>query len=106
MKSLGGTIQGQLAPIDDEERERALAAGHNLDPDFVLATDDLVSSEDCFFVATGITDGELMKGVHFRPHGAVSHSLVMRSRSGTIRSITAEHRFEKLREFAEIDYER
>jgi fructose-1,6-bisphosphatase II len=106
MRCMGGVIQGRLWPKDDDERQKALDAGHDLDPDHILTTEELVRSENCFFVATGITDGELMKGVHFRPHGAVSHSLVMRSRSGTIRSITAEHRFEKLREFAEIDYER
>jgi fructose-1,6-bisphosphatase II len=104
MKCLGGVIQGRLWPTDDEERQRAIDAGHDLDA--VLTTDELVTGDDCFFVATGITDGELMKGVHFRSQGAVSHSLVMRSRSGTIRQITAEHRFEKLREFSEIDYER
>jgi fructose-1,6-bisphosphatase II len=62
----------------------------------VLSTDDLVTAEDCFFVASGITDGELMQGVHFRAHGATSQSLVMRSLSGTVRLITSEHRFEKL----------
>ena len=72
----------------------------------MLATDDLVTGDDVFFVATGITDGELMKGVRYRAGGVSTHSLVMRSRSGTIRSISAEHRFEKLREFADIDYER
>jgi len=106
MKCMGGVIQGRLWPKDDDERQRALDAGHDLDPDHILSTNDLVTGDDCFFVATGITDGELMKGVHYRPEGAVSHSLVMRSRSGTIRSITAEHRFAKLREFADIDYER
>ncbi|WP_228501270.1 class II fructose-bisphosphatase [Nocardioides agariphilus] len=106
MKCTGGIIQARLWPKDDDERQRALDAGHNLDPDHVLTTDVLVRAEDCFFVATGITDGELMKGVHYRSNGATSHSLVMRSRSGTVRSVTAEHRFEKLREFAEIDYER
>ncbi len=106
MKCIGGVIQGRLWPKDDDERQKARDAGHDLDPDHILTTDELVKGDDCFFVATGITDGELMKGVHFRSNGATSHSLVMRSRSGTIRSITAEHRFEKLREFAEIDYER
>jgi fructose-1,6-bisphosphatase II len=106
MKSLGGTIQGQLAPIDDAERERALAAGHDLDDDVVLDTDDLVSSEDCFFVATGITDGELMRGVRYRAGGCTTHSLVMRARSGTIRSITSEHQLSKLRGFAAIDFDK
>src|ERR671920_85932 len=106
MKCMDGVIQGRLWPKDDEERQRALDAGHDLDESHILRTDQLVKGDDCFFVASGITDGELMRGVHFRSQGAVSHSLVMRSRSGTIRSITAEHRFEKLREFSEIDYER
>ena len=105
MKCLGGTIQGRLWPQDDAERQRALDAGHDLDPDFVLGTDDLVTGDDCFFVATGITDGELMKGVRYRGNGATTHSLVMRSRSGTIRSITAEHRLSKLRDFSAIDFD-
>ena len=82
---------GPAGPKDDEERQRALDAGHDLDPDFVLTTDDLVSADDCFFVATGITDGELMQGVRYRGGGATTHSLVMRSRSGTIRNIISEH---------------
>jgi fructose-1,6-bisphosphatase II len=105
MKCIGGTIQGRLWPTSDEERQRALDAGHNLDPDFVLCTDDLVTGDDCFFVATGITDGELMRGVRYRGGGATTHSLVMRSRSGTIRSITSEHRLSKLRAYAAIDFE-
>src|SRR4051794_4461830 len=96
MKCVGGVIQGRLWPKDDDERQRAPDAGHDLDPDHVLSTDDLVTGDDCFFVATGITDGELMKGVHFRAHGATSQSLVMRSRSGTVRLVTSEHQFEKL----------
>ena len=105
MKCIGGTIQGRLWPQDDEERQRALDAGHNLDDDFVLSTDDLVTGDDCFFVATGITDGELMRGVRYRGDGATTDSLVMRSRSGTIRSITAEHRLSKLRDFSAIDFD-
>ena len=72
----------------------------------MLYTPDLVSGDDCFFVATGITDGELMQGVRYRAGGARTHSLVMRSRSGTIRSITSEHRLHKLRTFASIDFDR
>jgi fructose-1,6-bisphosphatase II len=105
IKCLGGTIQGKLWPKDDEERQRALDAGHDLDPDFVLKTDDLVSGEDAFFVATGITDGELMRGVRYRAGGITTDSLVMRARSGTIRSITSEHQLSKLRTFAAIDFE-
>jgi fructose-1,6-bisphosphatase II len=105
MKCLDGTIQARLYPSDDEERQRALDAGHNLDPDFVLTTDDLVNADDCFFVATGITDGELMQGVRYRAGGATTHSLVMRSRSGTIRNIISEHKLQKLKSYASVDFE-
>jgi fructose-1,6-bisphosphatase II len=104
MKCLGGVIQGRLWPHDDAERQRALDAGHDLDPDHVLSTDDLVTGDDVFFVATGITDGELMTGVRYRAGGARTHSLVMRSRSGTIRSITSEHRLQKLAAYAAVDF--
>jgi fructose-1,6-bisphosphatase II len=104
MKCLDGVIQGRLWPKDDEERQRALDAGHNLDPDNVLKTDDLVTGDDVFFVATGITDGELMRGVRYRAGGASTHSLVMRSRSGTIRSITSEHKLQKLKAYAAVDF--
>jgi len=104
MKCLDGTIQGRLWPNDDEEKERAVDAGHDLDR--VLYTPDLVSGDDCFFVATGITDGELMQGVRYRAGGASTHSLVMRSRSGTIRSIKSEHKLSKLRAYADVDFER
>ena len=105
MKAIGGVIQGRLWPQDDDERQRALDAGHNLDSDFVLSTDDLVTGDDCFFVATGITDGELMRGVRYRANGATTDSLVMRSRSGTIRRITSEHQLSKLRDFSAIDFD-
>ena len=105
MKCLDGVIQGRLWPKDDEERQRALDAGHDLDPDNVLTTDDLVNAEDCFFVATGITDGELMQGVRYRGGGATTHSLVMRSRSGTIRNIISEHQLQKLKSYASVDFE-
>jgi len=104
MKCMDGVIQGRLWPTDDAERQRALDAGHDLDR--VLTTNDLVSGDDCFFVATGITDGELMKGVRYKPHGAETHSLVMRSRSGTIRSIHSDHKLSKLAAYADIDFER
>ncbi len=103
MKSLGGVIQGRLWPKDDEERQKALDAGHDLGR--VLTTDELVAGDDCFFVATGITDGELLRGVRYAHGGATTHSLVMRSRSGTIRSILSEHRLEKLRSYAAVDFE-
>ena len=102
LKCLGGVIQGQLAPRDEEERRRALDAGHDLDR--VLTTDDLVASDDVFFAATGITDGELMDGVRYRAGGATTHSLVMRSRSGTIRRIQSEHQLWKLRAYSAVNF--
>ena len=104
MKCMDGVIQGRLWPRDDEERDKAIDAGHDLDR--VLCTDDLVSADDCFFVATGITDGELMKGVRYRAGGASTHSLVMRSRSGTIRQIISEHKLSKLKAYADVDFGR
>jgi fructose-1,6-bisphosphatase II len=103
IKCLGGVIQARLAPRDDAEREKALAAGHDLS--HVLTTDDLVTSEDAFFAATGITDGELMAGVRFRAGGAATHSLVMRARSGTIRNIHSEHQLWKLRAYSSINFD-
>ncbi|MGZ0151512.1 class II fructose-bisphosphatase [Kribbella sp. WER1] len=103
MKCLGGKIQGKLWPQDDAERQKAVDAGHDLDR--VLDTDDLVSGDDCFFVATGITDGELLRGVRYGRSTARTHSLVMRSRSGTIRSIESVHQLEKLRAYSAIDFE-
>jgi fructose-1,6-bisphosphatase II len=102
LKCLGGVIQGQLAPRDEDERRRALDAGHDLDR--VLSTDDLVSSDDVFFAATGITDGELMDGVRYRAGGATTYSLVMRSRSGTIRRIQSEHQLWKLRAYSSVNF--
>ena len=104
VKCVGGVIQGKLWPKDDAERQRAIAAGHDLSR--VLSTNDLVSSDNVFFVATGITDGELMEGVRYRAGGATTHSLVMRSKSGTIRNIISEHRLNKLRAYSAIDFER
>ena len=103
MKCLDGVIQARLWPTDDDERQRAIDAGHDLDA--VLTTDDLVTGDDCFFVATGITDGDLMRGVQYLPHGAiVTDSLVMRSRSGTIRKVTSEHQLAKLQAYSAIDF--
>jgi fructose-1,6-bisphosphatase II len=103
LKCLSGVILGKLAPRDDAERRKALDAGHDLNR--VLTTDDLVSSDDVFFAATGITDGELLGGVRYKPGGATTHSLVMRSRSGTIRSIRSEHALWKLKAYSTIDYD-
>jgi len=103
LKGMGGEIQGRLWPRDDDERTAAIEAGYNLDA--VLTTDDLVQGDNCFFAATGITDGPLLKGVHFYPGGASTQSLVTRSRSGTVRVVDARHRLDKLKTFAEIDYD-
>jgi fructose-1,6-bisphosphatase II len=104
VKCLGGTIQGKLWPKDDAERARAIDAGHDLDR--VLTTDDLVSGENVFFVATGITDGELLRGVRYRSETALTESIVMRSKSGTVRRIDSEHRLSKLRAYSQIDFDR
>jgi fructose-1,6-bisphosphatase II len=104
VKCLGGTIQGRLWPKDDAERRRALDAGHDLDR--VLTTEDLVTGENVFFVATGITDGELLRGVRYRSQTATTDSIVMRSKSGTVRRIDSEHRLSKLRAYSAVDFDR
>jgi fructose-1,6-bisphosphatase II len=104
VKCLGGVILGKLWPKDDEERQRAIDAGHDLSR--VLSTEDLVSSDNVFFVATGVTDGELLDGVRYKAGGATTHSLVMRSKSGTIRNIYSDHRLTKLRAYASIDFDK
>jgi fructose-1,6-bisphosphatase II len=97
IKCIGGEMQGRLWPRDDEERQAARDAGYDLER--VLSCDDLVSSEHCFFSATGVTDGDLLDGVRYRgAGGAVTDSLVMRSRSGTVRRISARHDRAKMRE--------
>ncbi len=101
MKCMGGEIQGKLWPRNDEERQKAIDAGHDLDR--VLGTDDLVRGENCFFAATGVTNGDMLRGVTYRRGGATTRSLVMRSKSGTIRRIEAVHRTTKLREYARLD---
>ncbi len=100
LKCLGGDIQCKLWPRDDGERAQAEKLGLSLDR--VLSIDDLVSGNDVFFSLTGVTDGELVKGVHYFPHGATTETLVMRSRSGTIRRIQAVHNFEKLEHYADM----
>ncbi|MEU4573836.1 class II fructose-bisphosphatase [Nonomuraea sp. ATR24] len=103
LKCLGGVIQGKLWPRDDAERARAIDAGHDLSQ--VLTTNDLVRSDDVFFAATGITQGELMDGVRFRGGVAVTQSLVMRGRSGTIRKVESEHQLWKLRAYSAINFD-
>jgi fructose-1,6-bisphosphatase II len=103
IKCLGGVIQGKLWPKDDQERQRALDAGHDLDR--VLLTDDLVTGDNVFFVATGVTDGEMLQGVRYRGETLTTHSIVMRSKSGTIRDVHSEHTLSKLREYATVDFD-
>ena len=91
---------GELYPRDEAERTAAIEAGYHLDA--VLTTDDLVQGNNCFFAATGITDGELLRGVQYHEFGATTQSLVMRSKSGTLRKIDASHALTKLAEFSSI----
>jgi fructose-1,6-bisphosphatase II len=102
IKCLGGVIQGRLWPRSEEERDRAVQAGYDLDQ--VLTTDDLVSGNDVFFAATGVTDGDLIKGVRYRGESAVTESIVMRSRTGTVRFVEALHRRKKLKTLSSIVY--
>ena len=94
IKCLGGSLQGKLWPRSDEERRELEQAGFDVDK--VLTTDDLVAGEDVFVAATGVTTGALLRGVQSTPEGAVTDSIVMRSRSGTVRRIEARHAFAKL----------
>jgi fructose-1,6-bisphosphatase II len=103
LKCMGGQIQGRLWPRNDTERDAAIAAGYDLSE--VLDTDDLVRSDNCFFAATGITDGELLKGVHYDGNGATTQSLVMRSKTGTVRLINCRHRLDKLSVFSSVDFD-
>ncbi len=103
IKCLGGTIQAKLWPRNEEERRRALDQGHDLDR--ILYCDDLVSGDNVFFAATGVTDGELVRGVRYRGGGATTQSLVMRSKSGTIRYVDSQHRFNKLMTYSKVDFE-
>ena len=93
IKSLGGVIQGRLWPTNDEEKQKALDAGHDLSR--VLSTNDLVTSDNCYFAATGITDGDLLRGVRYRNNKVLTQSIVMRSKSGTIRFVEGEHQSAK-----------
>jgi fructose-1,6-bisphosphatase II len=102
LRCMGGALQARLAPTDDTERQKAIDAGHDLDR--ILRTEDLVSGDNVFFTATGVTDGDLLRGVRYTGGGAHTQSIVMRSKSGTVRVIEAYHRLDKLREYASIDF--
>ncbi len=102
IRCMGGAIQAQLAPKDDEERQKAVDRGYDVDA--VLVTEQLVSGENVFFCATGVTDGDLLKGVRYASGGCTTQSIVMRSKSGTVRMIEAYHRLSKLNEYSAIDF--
>jgi fructose-1,6-bisphosphatase II len=96
IKCIGGGFVGRLWPRDDDEREAAIEQGYDLDKQ--LTKDDLVKGDDCFFSATGVTDGDVLQGVRYLGRTATTESIVMRSRSGTVRRVRAEHNRTKLRE--------
>src|SRR5256886_1539995 len=102
LKCVGGGIQGKLWPRNDEERQQLVDSGYDLDR--VLTTTDLVSGEDVFVAATGVTTGALLRGVRYLPNGAITDSIVMRSRSGTVRRIEATHALDKLESFTGREY--
>jgi len=102
VKALDGQILGRLWTRNDAERGAALDAGYDVDA--VLTVDDLVRGDDAFFACTGITPGQLLRGVSFDGAGATTDSLVMRAKSGTVRSIRARHRLSKLRAYSSISY--
>lgn len=102
LRAMGGEIQGKLYARDEDELRRGRAAGYDFDK--VLMMDDLVKSEDVFFAATGITDGELLKGVRYFGDGASTDSLVVRGLTGTVRQIRAMHRIDKLHQLSSIAY--
>ncbi|WKD59547.1 class II fructose-bisphosphatase [Corynebacterium caspium] len=102
MKCMGGEIQGKFAPQSDYELQRVIAAGYDLNR--VFSTNDLVNSDNCYFAATGVTNGDLLGGVSYRADGATTQSLLMRSKSGTVRYLESRHHLQKLQEYSVIDY--
>jgi fructose-1,6-bisphosphatase II len=100
---MGGGMQAKLWPRDDDERQKAIDAGHDLDR--ILTANDLVTGEDIFFAATGITDGELVRGVRYVIDAVRTQSIVMRSKSGTIRVLDSVHQIGKLRAYSSVDYD-
>jgi fructose-1,6-bisphosphatase II len=102
LKTVGGGIQAKLWPRDDDERQRLLDAGYDLDK--VLLTDDLVAGNDVFVAATGVTTGALLRGVRYVRDAAITDSIAFRSRSGTVRRIEARHTLSKLAHFTGREY--
>jgi fructose-1,6-bisphosphatase II len=94
----------QCRPWPRNEQERAVAVASGVDPDRVLTIDDLVMGDNVFFSASGVTDGELLQGVRYFGGGARTHTLVMRSKSGTVRRVEATHRWDKLMRFSQIAF--
>jgi fructose-1,6-bisphosphatase II len=101
---MGGVMQARLWPRDDDERQQAIDAGHDLDA--VLTTEQLVRGEDIFFCATGITDGDLLRGVRYYADAVHTESIVMRSKSGTIRLVESLHQLDKLRAYSAVNFDR
>jgi fructose-1,6-bisphosphatase II len=102
LKCMGGDLQGRLWPRDENERQKAVEEGYDFTQ--VLHLDDLVKGDNCFFAATGITDGDLLHGIRYESNMTHTQSLVMRSRSGTVRLINAQHVQDKLDAISDIDY--
>ncbi len=103
LKCMDGELQGRLWARDDAERDEAVRLGYDMAK--VLVLDDLVQGDNCFFAATGITDGEILRGVRYDSRGATTESLVMRSKSGTVRRIVARHRLKKLARYSAVAFE-
>jgi fructose-1,6-bisphosphatase II len=99
---MGGEIQGKLFARNEDELNRGRDMGYDFDS--VITMDDLVSSDDVFFAATGITDGELLEGVHYHTAGAETESIVVRGTTGTVRRITSMHSFSKLESISDLPY--
>lgn len=102
LRAMGGEIQGKLYARNEDELRRGQAAGYDFQK--ILTMNDLVSSEDVFFAATGITDGELLDGVKYFPHGSRTHSLVVRGATGTVRQVIATHSLDKLKTISALEY--
>ena len=102
LKTVGGGIQAKLWPRNDDERQSLLDAGYDLER--VLMTDDLVAGDDVFVAATGVTTGALLRGVRYVRDGAITDSIALRSRSGTVRRIEARHKLSKLTQFTGREY--
>lgn len=102
LRGMGGEIQGKLYARNDDELAKGIEMGYDFDKN--LTIDDLVSSKDVFFAATGITDGALLDGVKYYSHGATTSSLVIRGLTGTVREMTARHNFNKLNPISQVEY--